>query len=119
MLPMVQSVFFNALDKPENRAVQDLSRREAAILAPMIALMILIGVHPTPLLRRMEPSVQLVIERVHAAAPPRAGLVESSPDESLASVTSDASTVSLDPTTSGPETAPSRFSSNPSLLRKA
>ena len=37
MLPMVQSVFLNALDEPENRAVQDLSRREIAILAPMAA----------------------------------------------------------------------------------
>jgi NADH-quinone oxidoreductase subunit M len=64
MLPMVQTVFFNALKKPENRAVQDLSRREVIILAPMIALMILIGVHPTPLLRRTEPSAQMVIDRV-------------------------------------------------------
>jgi NADH-quinone oxidoreductase subunit M len=60
----VQSVFFNALDKSENRAVQDLSRRELIILVPMIALMILIGVHPTPLLRRTEPSAQMVIDRV-------------------------------------------------------
>jgi hypothetical protein len=30
----------------------------------MIALMILIGVHPTPLLRRTEPSAQMVIDRV-------------------------------------------------------
>ena len=69
MLPMVQSVFFNALDKPENRAVQDLSRREVAILAPMIALMIVIGVHPTPLLRRTEPSVQMILDRVWEGVP--------------------------------------------------
>jgi len=70
MLPMVQSVFFNALDKPENRAVQDLSPREVAILAPMIALMIVIGVHPTPLLRRTEPSVQMILDRVWEGVPP-------------------------------------------------
>jgi NADH-quinone oxidoreductase subunit M len=69
MLPMVQKIFFNALDKPENRAVQDLTRREVIILAPMIALMIVIGVHPTPLMRRMEPSIQMVLERVSEAAP--------------------------------------------------
>ena len=89
MLPMVQTIFFNALEKPENRAVQDLSRREMAILAPLIALMIVIGVHPTPLLRRMEPSVQMVLERVSAAAPPGVTLIESGRKESLTLTTSD------------------------------
>ena len=69
MLPMVQKIFFNALDKPENREMQDLSRREMAILAPLCALMIWIGWNPTPILERMEPSVRLVLERVQAAAP--------------------------------------------------
>ena len=98
MLPMVQRLFFNALDKPENRAVHDLSRREIAILAPLIALMIVIGVHPTPLLRRMEPSVQMVLERVYSAAPPRAALIESG-GRSL--VATEALDISLDGTASG------------------
>ena len=89
MLPMVQSVFFNALEKPENREVQDLSRREVVILAPMIALMIVIGVHPTPLLRRMEPSVQMVLERVYAAAPASGALIESGQEETVATEASD------------------------------
>jgi len=69
MLPMVQKVFFNKLEKPENREMKDLSGREVAILAPMCALMILIGWHPTPILSRMEPSVQAVLDRIGAAAP--------------------------------------------------
>jgi NADH-quinone oxidoreductase subunit M len=56
MLPMVQTMFFNKLDKPENREIQDLSRREMVILAPLCALMIVIGWNPTPILERMEPS---------------------------------------------------------------
>ena len=64
MLPMVQKVFFNALEKPENRKVPDLSRREMVILGPMLALMIWIGFNPTPFLERMEPSVKAVIEQV-------------------------------------------------------
>ncbi len=76
MLPMVQRVFFNELDKEENRKVEDLSRREITILAPMIALMIWIGVYPTPFLQRMEPSVQIILERVEAAAPAGASLTE-------------------------------------------
>ena len=101
MLPVIQSVFLNALDKPENQAVHDLSRREIAILAPMIALMIVIGVHPTPLLRRMEPSVQMVLERVHAAAPPSAALIEFSEEEEEGTDASDAWEEILDRITSG------------------
>ncbi|HIF21193.1 MAG TPA: NADH-quinone oxidoreductase subunit M, partial [Gemmatimonadetes bacterium] len=69
MLPMVQKIFFNKLEKPENREMADLSRREMVILAPLCALMIWIGWNPTPLLERMEPSVRVVLERVQAAAP--------------------------------------------------
>jgi NADH-quinone oxidoreductase subunit M len=75
MLPMVQRMFFNALDKDENREVEDLSRREITILTPLLALMIVIGVFPTPLLKRMEPSVRAILERVEAAAPAGAVLV--------------------------------------------
>ncbi len=64
MLPMVQKILFNKLDKPENRAVKDLSPREIGVLAPLLALMIWIGVNPTPFLERMEPSLRAVIERV-------------------------------------------------------
>jgi NADH-quinone oxidoreductase subunit M len=64
MLPMVQKVFFNALEKPEAREMADLSKREVAILAPMLALMIWIGVQPAPILERMEPSVRVVLEQV-------------------------------------------------------
>jgi NADH-quinone oxidoreductase subunit M len=68
MLPMVQKVFFNKLETDENREVVDLSGRELVILTPLIALMIWIGWHPTPLLERMEPSVRAVIERVEGGA---------------------------------------------------
>ncbi|MEX2466074.1 MAG: NADH-quinone oxidoreductase subunit M, partial [Gemmatimonadota bacterium] len=78
MLPMVQKIFFNALDKPENREVKDLSGREIAVLSPLVALMILIGWHPTPILERMEPSVRAVIERVEQAKP---ALSQDSDDE--------------------------------------
>jgi hypothetical protein len=66
MLPMVQTMFFNKLDREENRVVQDLSRREMAVLAPLVFLMIGLGVYPKPILERMEPSVQAVLERVES-----------------------------------------------------
>jgi NADH-quinone oxidoreductase subunit M len=68
MLPMVQRIFFNELTE-ENRTVPDLSARELVILTPMVALMIVIGVYPMPILERMEPSVQMVLDRVEAAGP--------------------------------------------------
>jgi NADH-quinone oxidoreductase subunit M len=68
MLPMVQKVFFNALEKPENREMPDLSRRELVILTPMLALMIWIGFNPTPFLDRMEPSVNVVLEHVNGSS---------------------------------------------------
>jgi NADH-quinone oxidoreductase subunit M len=67
MLPMVQRMWFNRLDNDHNRHVTDLSGREILILAPMLALMIWIGAQPTPLLARMETSVQAVLERVENA----------------------------------------------------
>jgi hypothetical protein len=78
MLPMVQSVFFNKLETEENRHIEDLSPREMAILAPLCALMILIGWNPTPVLERMEPSVRAVIERVETMGPEAGRLQPSS-----------------------------------------
>ena len=69
MLPMVQRMFFNRLHESANRAVPDVSRREIAMLAPMIALMIWIGVHPAPLMRRMEPSVESLVSHVERSLP--------------------------------------------------
>jgi NADH-quinone oxidoreductase subunit M len=73
MLPMVQKIVFNALDKEENAKLPDLSRRELAVLAPLVAAMIWMGVYPKPFLERMEASVSALIQQVEAeriAAPP-------------------------------------------------
>jgi NADH-quinone oxidoreductase subunit M len=83
MLPMFQKVFFNKLDKPENREVKDLTGREMTILAPLCALMIVIGWNPTPILSRMEPSVRVVLERVEAAAPAAASAAVTSAAEGV------------------------------------
>ncbi|MFC1660645.1 hypothetical protein ACFL3S_04135, partial [Gemmatimonadota bacterium] len=80
-------VFFNALERPENQEMPDLSRREITILAPMLALMIWIGFQPSPILRRMEPSVQAVLELVNGPGP-QAGADQGTPaGETLTSTT--------------------------------
>ncbi|MDP2956633.1 MAG: NADH-quinone oxidoreductase subunit M [Longimicrobiales bacterium] len=91
MLPMVQKVFFNALEKPESREMKDLTGREVTILAPLCALMIVIGWNPTPILSRMEASVQIVLERVKAAAPAEAvsAAVELAPEPVQTTETND------------------------------
>jgi NADH-quinone oxidoreductase subunit M len=64
MLPMVQRIFFNRVERPENERLADLSVREGVVLAPLLALMVWMGVQPAPFLRRMEASVSAVVERV-------------------------------------------------------
>ena len=80
MLPMVQRVLFNPLDCPENKALKDLGRRERLILAPMLVLIILIGVFPGPFLDRTRASVAAVIERVetHMGGPGEGEVSETS-----------------------------------------
>ncbi len=68
MLPMVQKILFNALERPENRTMKDLSPREIAVLSPLVILMVVLGVFPTPVLERMEPGVRAVVEYVDEGA---------------------------------------------------
>jgi NADH-quinone oxidoreductase subunit M len=64
MLPMVQRIWFNRLDKPENQKVHDLTRREIIVLAPLVAFMLWLGVYPKPVLDRMENTVNQLIQTV-------------------------------------------------------
>jgi NADH-quinone oxidoreductase subunit M len=66
MLWAIQRILFNPLDKKENNHLPDLNRRELALLVPLIAVIIWLGVYPAPVLRRMEGSAQLLVDRVHA-----------------------------------------------------
>ncbi len=76
MLPMVQRLLFNPLDREENRRLTDLSRREGWILVPMLALIILVGVWPGPFLDRTRASVAALLERVESRG---GALVERAP----------------------------------------
>lgn len=61
MLPMVQKVVFNPLSKPANRTIPDLNARELAILLPLVALILWLGIYPRPVLDRMAPAAQDVL----------------------------------------------------------
>ncbi|MGQ0563175.1 MAG: complex I subunit 4 family protein [Gemmatimonadota bacterium] len=64
MLPMVQRIWFNQLDKQENAGMPDLSRREIVVLAPLVAFMIVMGVYPKPFLEKSEVTVMELLETV-------------------------------------------------------
>src|SRR3954462_11425004 len=64
LLWAIQRILFNPLDKRENTHIPDLNRRELALLLPLVAVIIWLGVYPAPVLRRMESTSQLLIDRV-------------------------------------------------------
>jgi NADH-quinone oxidoreductase subunit M len=66
MLWMLRRVIFGPLDNPENQRLQDLNGRELLILAPMIFLIVCMGVYPQPFLSRMQPAVDLNLKRIFA-----------------------------------------------------
>jgi NADH-quinone oxidoreductase subunit M len=70
MLPMVQRILFNALDKPANQLLPDLSLREVAVLAPLVAGMLWMGVYPKPFLERAQVSLTELIETVESRSSP-------------------------------------------------
>lgn len=62
-----QRTFHGPVTNDENRVLKDLTLRERVVLAPVIVLIVVIGVWPKPFLERMEPSVSKAIERVVVA----------------------------------------------------
>jgi NADH-quinone oxidoreductase subunit M len=68
LLPALQRVIFNPLDKTVNAKLADLSLREIAVLVPLLACILWIGVYPKPILQRMEPSARQLIQSVRLNA---------------------------------------------------
>ncbi|MBF6559313.1 MAG: NADH-quinone oxidoreductase subunit M [Candidatus Binataceae bacterium] len=67
MMWAYERVMWGPVTKAVNQTLKDLSRREIAVMVPLVALMILMGLFPRPLLSRMEPSVNALLVRVQAA----------------------------------------------------
>ena len=64
MLWMYQRVIFGPLKNEANKKLTDLSVREVAIFAPLLGLMLFMGLYPQPILSRMEKSVEATLSRV-------------------------------------------------------
>jgi len=86
MLLMFQRTMFGKLDKPENQSLTDLSGREIGLLVPIVIFIILIGVYPNVFLKKMEPSVNRLINQVESR---QARISHSDPSQVVASFDSD------------------------------
>jgi NADH-quinone oxidoreductase subunit M len=64
LLWALQRILFNQEPQGENATMKDLSGREVAILVPIIIAILWIGLYPKPILDRVEPSVERVIQQV-------------------------------------------------------
>jgi NADH-quinone oxidoreductase subunit M len=67
MMWAYERVMWGPLTKAVNATIADLSGREIAVMVPLLALMFFMGLYPRPLLNRMQPSVDALLSRVHAA----------------------------------------------------
>ena len=66
MLWMFRRVIFGPLTRPENQQLRDLNARELLIMAPIVALIIIMGVYPQPFLSRMKPSIDFTLKKIFA-----------------------------------------------------
>jgi NADH-quinone oxidoreductase subunit M len=66
LLWALKRVLYGPLQKDENRALTDLVGREYAVLVPLVALILWLGLYPNPVLRRLEPAARQYIEMVQA-----------------------------------------------------
>lgn len=68
LLWMVQRVFFGKITNPANKRLQDLSWREIGLIAPLVFLMVYMGVYPKPFLNASRESIVAIQERVIGGA---------------------------------------------------
>jgi NADH-quinone oxidoreductase subunit M len=71
MLRMFQRVNYGPVSNEKNAALPDLTPREWAVLVPIVAVTILMGVLPNLFLKPIEPSVARMVGQVQAQVPSR------------------------------------------------
>jgi NADH-quinone oxidoreductase subunit M len=67
MLYLYRRVIFGTLTRADLRDILDLSMREKAIFAPLILVVLWMGIYPSSFLRPIQASVNHVVEQVTAA----------------------------------------------------
>ena len=64
LLWMYQRVFFGKLTNEKNKLLKDMNLREIVILAPIVILILWIGVYPDTFLSKTEKSVEYMVENI-------------------------------------------------------
>src|SRR5208337_2019349 len=67
MLWTYERVMFGPITRAINETISDLTGREIAVMVPVIALMLFMGLFPRPLISRIEPSVTAMLARANFA----------------------------------------------------
>jgi NADH-quinone oxidoreductase subunit M len=62
-----ERVFTGAPEKEENAALSDLSIREVSLLAPLAALVLLLGLYPNILLDKIAPSTEAILDHIEVS----------------------------------------------------
>jgi NADH-quinone oxidoreductase subunit M len=57
---------FHGEPTEENRRLPDMTWREKGIMLPLVGLMVFLGVYPKPVLDRINPSVERLVQHVEA-----------------------------------------------------
>jgi NADH-quinone oxidoreductase subunit M len=70
MLPMVQKIWFNRLENPDNLKLADLSGRELVVLLPLVIGMLWMGFYPKPFLDRANVSLTELVATVEQRSAP-------------------------------------------------
>ena len=61
-----ERVFTGVPDKPENQALKDMNGREIALMAPIVVLILVLGLYPQILLEKTAASTEAVLDRIEA-----------------------------------------------------
>jgi NADH-quinone oxidoreductase subunit M len=71
MLWMFQRVNYGPVTNEKNASLPDLQPREWAVIVPIVAMTVLMGVLPNLFLRPIGPSVERTLTRIHQGSPAR------------------------------------------------
>jgi NADH-quinone oxidoreductase subunit M len=72
---LYRKVIFGVLEKPALMGLRDIGAREILILAPLVALTILFGIYPKPVLDMSAASVAQLLENYNQAIAPKAAML--------------------------------------------
>ena len=69
MLWMFQRVMHGPIDKPEVEGMSDIGVSQQLAFVPIVAIIVFLGVYPTPALNAINPSVTTILSQVQPAGP--------------------------------------------------